>query len=260
MTEEKTTLPPAKLGKALAKGFRAAYDSLGYVVSASFGTFLVCAGLLTLASLIARHIKSPVAMLLFVPALLAAWLAEVGMLYFARKSVYEGHAALSDTWEGIGKLIRPAIGLFVADLAITVVLAGDAMFFMEMSHARNRNLFTAVAIFFTYLTIVWLLMWLYHLPLLVAQLHMESGPRVTVILRKGFLLMADNTSFTVWFFVAIIAFTVLCALPGLLGMAVLFPGAVAFLLTCVLRELLIKYGVVEQEPEAVEDKPWRLDS
>lgn len=259
MTEEKTNLPPARLGKALAKGFRAAYDSLGYVVGASFATFLVTACLLTLGSVAARHIKSPFAMLLIVPALFAAWLGEVGILYFARKIVYEGHATISDTWEGIGRLLRPASALFVTDLIITCVLAGDAVFFMLAFKARGGAGLAALAAFSSYIALAWLIVGLYHLPLLIAQLDMESGPRVKVILYKSLLLAAGNPGFTVGFFVVIIAFTALCVLPAFLGMAIVFPGAVAFLLTCVLRELLIKYGVVEQEPEVVEDKPWKVD-
>lgn len=258
MSEEKTTLPPARLGKALGQGFRAAYDSLGYVVAASFGTFLICACLLTLAGLSARHIKGPAGMLLIVPAMLAAWLCEVGILYFARKSLYEGHAMLSDTWEGIGKLLGPAIALFAADLAITAVLLGDAYFFLLAFRASGGAGLAALGVFFAYLSLVWVMMGLYHLPVLVAQLEMESGPRVKVVLYKSLLLAMGNPGFTLGFFVAIIAFAALCALPGLLGMAILFPGAAAFLLTSALRELFIKYGVVEAEPDTVEDKPWRL--
>jgi len=78
MNEQTTALPPARLGRALAKGFRAAYDSLGYVVGASFATFVACALLLSLASLAVRHSKSPVALLLILPTLLVAWLAGIG--------------------------------------------------------------------------------------------------------------------------------------------------------------------------------------
>lgn len=258
MTDEKISLPPARLGKALGRGFRAAYDSLGYVVAASFGTFLISACLLTLAALAARHMKNPLAMLLILPAMLAAWLCEVGILYFARKSIYDGHAMLSDTWEGIGRLLRPAIALFFADLAITAVLLGDAVFFLLAFKASGGAGLAALGVFFAYLSLLWMMMGLYHLPVLVAQLEMESGPGVKVVLYKSMLLAMGNPGFTLGFFVVIIAFVALCALPALLGMAILFPGAAGFLLTSALREMFIKYGVVEQEPEDVEDKPWKL--
>lgn len=258
MTEEQTTLPPARLGRALAKGFRAAYDSLGYVVCASFVTFVACALLLTLASFVARHTKSPAALLLILPALLVAWLAEVGMLYFAKKMIYEGHATISDTWEGIGKLLGPAIALFVTDLAITAVLVGDAVFFFSAFASKGGAILAGFGVFFGYLSLLWLMMALYHLPVLVAQLEMESGPKVLVVLRKSLLLALGNFGFTVGFFVVIIGFTAICVLPALLGMAVLLPAAAAFLLTSALRELFIKYGVVEEPPEVAEDKPWKL--
>lgn len=258
MTEENTTLPPARLGRALAKGFRAAYDALGYVVAASFATFIVCGSLLAAASLLAKHTKSPAALLMLLPAMLVAWLAQVGMLCFARNVVYDGHATISDTWEGIGKLFWPAVTLFVVDLAITAVLFGDAAFFLAAFKARGSGMLAALGVLFVYLSLVWVMMAIYHLPVLVAQLEMESGPRVKVVLRKSMLLAMGNPGFTLGFFVVIIAFTAICALPALLGMAILFPGTAAFLLTTALRELFIKYGVVEPPPEVVEDKPWKL--
>lgn len=258
MTEEQTTLPPARLGRALAKGFRAAYDALGYVVAGSFVTFIICAILLTLGGLAARHINSPLGILVILPAVFAAWLAEIGMLYFAHKVIYDGHAMISDTWEGIGRLLRPAIALFVVDLAITVLLLGDAAFFLIAFKTRGGAGFAALGALFGYTSLMWLMMSIYHLPVLVAQLEMESGPRVKAVLYKSLLLAMGNPGFTLGFFVVIIAFTALCALPALLGMAVLFLGTVAFLLTSALHELFVKYGVVESEPDAIEDKPWKL--
>lgn len=259
MTDEQTTLPPARLGKALARGFRASYDNLGYVVGASFANFLVCAVLLTIGGFTARQIHSPLGILVLVPAMLAAWIAQVGMLRFARKVLYEGHATISDTWEGIGRWIGPAIALFFADLVITAVLVGDAAFFLMAFKARGGAGLAALGVLFGYGSLIWLMMAVYHLPMLVAQLEMDSGPGVKVVLRKSLLLAMGNPGFTLGFFVVIIGFTALCALPAMLGMAILFPGAAAFLLTSALRELFIKYGVVEAEPDVIEDKPWRLD-
>jgi hypothetical protein len=181
------------------------------------------------------------------------------MLYFARKVMYEGHATITDTWEGIGKLFGPAIALFFADLVITAVLFGDAAFFLIAFKSRGGVLLAGLGILFGYLSLVWMMMALYHLPVLVAQLEMESGPRVKVVLRKSLLLAMGNPGFTLGFFVVMIAFTALCALPALLGFAILLPGAAAFLLTSALRELFIKYGVVEEQAEDVEEKPWKLD-
>jgi hypothetical protein len=94
---------------------------------------------------------------------------------------------------------------------------------------------------------------IYQLPLLVVQLSTESGMGVGVILRKSFLLMADNPGFTLGLFLVIIAFAVLCAIPMFVGFAVLFFGASAFLVTHALRELFIRYGIIEAEPEAADE-------
>jgi len=262
MTDEQTPSKPASLNKALKLGFRAAYDSLGYVVAASFAAFLITAIVLTLMGLLSANVKQlhPAGMLLGLPALLAAWLGAVGIFYYAKKAIYHEAPAPADTLEGIRKLAGPAIALFVVDGLVSALLLGDLVFFLLAFRANGGLAFAALGIISAYIALMWFLMSLYHLPLLVAQLTMDSGPKVLVILRKSFLIAADNPGFTVGLFVAIIAFAVLCALPAMIGIALLFPGAAAFVLTCSLRELFIKYGIVEEEPEIVEDKPWKLPS
>lgn len=260
MSDPETTRKPASLNKALKLGFRGAYDSLGYVVGASFVAFIGSAVVLTVMALIAGRVKGagPVGLLLIVPGLLVAWLCAVGIFYYVRKAIYHEHPAPADTLEGIRRLAAPVLALFVVDLLVTTLLIGDLAFFVLAFRAKGGAAFAALGIISAYIALMWLLMSVYHLPLLVAQLEMESGPRLGKILYKSFLLAADNPGFTVGLFVVIIAFATLCALPAMLGMALLFPGVAAFLLTCSLRELFIRYGVVEEEPEIVEDKPWKL--
>lgn len=229
-------------------------------------------------------IKGIAAAALALPALLAGWLCAVGVFYYANRSVFHYQASLSDTWHGVRRLLAPALGLFIIDAVITTVLMGDLLLFRQMlagiadqiaalqkvggltsaqelqiqSLGRTHLLLMAVTIVFGYITAAWGMIMMYHLPLLTAQLDMESGPRPKVILRKSVLLAVDNPVFTVALFLVIIAFAVLCALPAFIGMVVLFLGAIAFLLTHALRELFIKYEIVEEEPETVDDKPWHL--
>ena len=260
MTDQQTTRKPASLNKALRLGFRASYDSLGYVVGASFAAFVLSALVFTLMAYISRQAgaRGVLGLLLIVPGMLVAWLAAVGIFYYARKVIYHEHPTVSDTLQGIKLLAGPAITLFVVDLLISTVVLGDVTFFALAFRAKGGIVLAALAIVSAYVSLMWLMMSLYHLPILVAQLTRESGPRLKVVLSKSFLLAADNPGFTVGLFVAIIAFAILCALPALLGMALLFTGAAAFLLTSALRELFIRYGMVEEEPEIVEDKPWKL--
>ncbi len=247
---------PASLGRALSRGFRAAYDHLGYVVFVTFVSFVLTAGLFSAAVAGANAIGRAggmVKMLFFIPAALAAWLLATGVFYFANKSVYHEYPTLADTWRGIGELLWPALALFFTDLLVTAVLVGDAIFFLGV---RGGPVFLALGILSGYITLVWLMMLMYQLPLLPAQAKMESGPKPLVIVRKSFLLVADNPGFTVGLFLVIIALAVVCAVPGFVGMAVFFMGATAFVLTHALRELFIKYGIVEDEPDVVEDHGW----
>lgn len=257
MSDEQQSVRPASLGRALRKGFREAYDHLGYVVAVSFLTFIVTSLVFSLSWAVYRLTQSAALLLLFIPAAFVVWLCAVGIFYYANKAVFGEHPAVRDTWHGIRILIVPAIPLFLVDLVITAILLGDAFFFFRMAAARGTLAFSMAGVFFASIAFIWLMMLQYHLPLLAAQLNMESGPRVGVILRKSFLLLADNLFFTLGLFVVIIAFAALCALPKYIGTVVLYPGAVAFLLTHALRELFIKYGIVEEEPEVVEDK-WSL--
>lgn len=260
MSEQQTSRQPASLIKALKRGFGSAWDSLGYVVGASLATFLVGAIVLTLMGLLSANVKQlhPAGMLLGLPALLAWWLCEVGIFYYSKKSFYYEHPAPGDTWVGICRLFWPAVKLFVVDAIISTVLVGDVLFFASAFKAKGSFAFAVLGMVSAYVAFMWLLMGLYHLALLVAQLDTESGPRVWVVLRKSFLLAADNPGFTVGLFVAIIAIGALCVF-SVLGAVLLLPGVVAFLLTSSLRELYVKYGVIEEEPEIVEDKPWRLN-
>jgi hypothetical protein len=245
---------PARLGWALKRGFRAAYDHLGYVVLVSFVSVLGTVALLGLGWRAAVELRpGMLGAVFFLPAMLFGWLCAVGVFHYADKAVYHEHPTLADTWRGVGRLIVPALGLFVVDLVVMAVLLGDAAFFASM---KSKAVGTVVAVVCLYLAAAWLMAALYHLPLLSAQLRMESGPRPFVIIRKSFLLALGSPGFTVGLAFAIIALAVLCALPAGLGTAMLFAGTAAFLLTHALRELFVRYGVIEEELEVVEDKGW----
>lgn len=258
MSEKHTYPAQASLSRALKRGTGAAWECLGYVVGVSFAAFLLCAIVLTTTGLIAPHITTGLpSLFLVLPCVLAAWLCAVGVFSYAKKMLYHEQPTPLDTWKGIRKLAGPAIALFTLDLLVSVVLFGDIIFFVLAFKAKGGVTFAALGIISAYITLMWLLMSLYHLPLLVAQLDTESGPRVWMIIKKSFLLAADNPGFTLGLFVVIIAFGALCVIT-VLGIALLFLGVTAFLLTSSLRDLYIKYGIITEEPEVVEDKPWRL--
>ncbi len=261
MRNDRGTSRRARLPRALRRGLRDAYDHLGYVVVVTFIAFLCTVLLSGAAGLLWKSAGGSlgiVGAVLLLPAALGAYLCAVGVFYYANKAVFFEHPSAADTWKGIRLLLGPATALFAVDFLIGVVVVGDTLFFGRMFGESRNPVCAVIGILCFYVTLAWLMMALYHLPLLAAQLKMESGTKPGVILRKSYLLAADNPGFTACLFIVIIALAVLCVLPGLIGMAVLFLGAAAFLLTHALRELFIKYEMIEDEPETVEDSGWAL--
>lgn len=260
MNDQETKRLPASLNRALKQGFRGAYDSLGYVVGASFAVFLTSAVVFAFVMRAALSVVSGAVGLLFMlPILFVGWIGTVGIFYYVKNAIFHENPVPLDTLAGIRKLLRPAIALFVADLLITTLLIGNVVFFALAFRANGGVLIAALGIVSAYIGLMWLLMGMYHLPVMMLQMDMEAEPTLRKVIYKSFLLAADNPAFTVGLFVVIIAFTMLCALPGMLGVALLLPGTVAFLLIYSLRELYIKYGIIEPEPEVIEDKPWTLN-
>lgn len=245
----------ASLGRALRKGLREAYDRLGFVIAASFAAFAGTAGVAALGVRIidATQPGMYIGAALLLPAAFFYFLCMVGTVYFADKAVYHERPSPADTWAGVKALLAPAAEIFAIDVLVTGILLGDAVFFLSL---KSSGLGLIMAVVCVYGAGLWTAAGVYHLPLLPAQLRMESGPRPTVIIKKAFLLALGSPGFTLGLFVAIIAFAVLCAIPAGLGMATLFPGAAAFLLTHGLRELFVRYGIVEEEPETAEDPGW----
>ncbi len=263
MSDNSASGHSANIVKAIRNGFVAAFDHLGFVFISTFATFLLAVGVfaLSLFAVYKLGLRIP-AYLIYIPSIAVAWLMAVGVFYYANKAVFAIDAAASDLLEGIKKLFIPAILLLLLDGFITVVVfsdkLADAQYFWRNVAGLPGALLPVINMLALFFKILWLMMLLYHLPLLPAQLNMKSGPNPLVILKKSYLLMADNPGFTVVLFVVIIAFAVICALPMRVGFATVFLGAAAFILTHALRELFIKYGVVEEEKEVVEELPWRL--
>ncbi|MCX6345105.1 MAG: hypothetical protein NT018_08520 [Armatimonadetes bacterium] len=256
MSNEEAADRKISLARALKNGFLSAYDHLGYVVCAS----LICSALslavygLTVMSTGFLHGASR--LLVFIPALLVAFICAAGVFYYANMAAFEKRPAVIDTLMGARKLLVPAIELFFVDGFITAVLLVSSAFFV--SRMGTGSLYLAAALLSAYLLLIWLIVAMYHLPLLAAQLDMESGPKPLVIMRKSFLLTIDNLCFTVCLFVVIIAIVMLCALPRFIGILAIFLGVISFVLNHALKELFKKYGILQPEAEPVKDEAWRL--
>lgn len=259
MSNEQTTRPPAKLGRALKNGFVGIYDHLAYVVLATIAWFMISSTIYAAMAYLARLPKGVPSIMRFViltPAVLVAYVCAVGVFYYAYKAASHDHPVVADTLVGIKKLFVPAVKLFVIDGAITCLLVLDCAFFVSM--ISKGGVYLVMAVVSAYMLLLWGVLSLYHLPLLVAQVGLESGPKPGVIFKKSFLLALDNPSFTLGLFAVIIAVTVLCVVPKLVGVAVVYLGVVSFILVHALRELFAKYGIVEIESEPAEDDHWTL--
>ncbi len=245
----------AAIGRALKKGIRDAYDHLGLVILASLATLAGTAALTALGLRLMREARPGTFLgaALLTPAALYCYLCHAGAVYLAHRAIYHNQLSPEGTWKEMRTLLLAAAQLFVVDLAAMGVLLGDSIFFLSLKPGPAGAVPAVACI---YAAGIWAAAAVYHLPLLVAQLRMESGPRPLVVIKKSFLLALGCPGFTLGLFVAIISLAVLCAIPAGLGMATLFPGAAAFLLTHGLRELFVRYGIVEEEPDVVEDRGW----
>jgi len=231
---------------AVRRGFRAAYDSLGLVVASSLAIFCLAVGIERAVNGLGGIIGLAVGAV----GLCVAYVFASALTLHAHRMASHDYPCVGDIPGEVTRVALPALKLLLIDLVISVVVLGDTLFVFRIA----RGALGVIGLgFFLCASVLWLMMSVYHLPLLAAQFQMESGPRPFVVLRKSFLLTVDNPGFTLVVLVVIIALGAVCAVPAMVGWAIFFPGAAAFLAVAALRELFVKYGVVESEPEHIDD-------
>ncbi len=240
--------------KAALGGLREGYFNLGFVLFGSAMTTLITFGLAWIISAICRPF-APWQLVFYIIPAMAGWICSVGIYDYAYKAVTHEHPVVMDAITAIRELIRPALLLFALDLFITLVIISDFVYCAYWAMSTGQLLQTALAVFCFYLIIIWVMMTLYHLPLLV-----DGGKESTVpgILKRSFILTFGNPVFTLMLFLVIIAFTVICALPVFAGWVALLVGGCAFFCCSALKELFISYGLTPDDPTEPEDKGWRV--
>jgi len=251
--EREGPVRPASLGNALKRGLGDLYDRLGMSMAGSFIWFLSTSAPIAAGLELARRNVFASVPLSAAAAFLLGMPITAGCYEMARRIVTRDDPSLGDLKKGFCELYWPSLKLTLFDLIITGVLLADAAFFLgRMGPLKyvNTGLTLAVGTLFIYALLAWLMSALYHMPLLVWQ---RTG--TLVILKRGFLLAMDNPGFTMGLLFGMMLLTILCVLTAV-GMAVLFLGAAAILTTNCLRELFIKYGIIEEPPEVVEDRGW----
>lgn len=259
--EEQVDLSPTRFGKAVKKGFSDSYDRLGPMIAASLIWTVAVAVPLSIGWEIQRRTAASGLWFILaglVAAILVGTPVLAGIFRMAYKIAYHGDPGLGDIWSGARELLRPSLGLALINIGVITMLVVDAIFFMGLFGPFKGSLISSlVGILFLYLLAAWMMTALYHLPVLVAQRPMGQREGAVAAIRKSLLLAAHNPGFTFGFFVVILGFGILCA-ASVFGMLILFAGTVSVLLTHALRELYIRYKVVEDKPEIVEDKGWEL--
>jgi hypothetical protein len=258
-SEEQPALPAGRLGRALKKGITDAYDHLGLVIASSF----IWSAAVLIPAAVGTEVQRRV-------AAGGVWFAAAGVAFavvvgapllagvfrMAYRIAYRDDPSLADLLAGFRELLGSSCALAAVNLVIVGVLAADAAFFFGVFGPLRPNwLFFGLGTLCLYALLGWLMAALYQLPVLAAQRPMGQRQGWLPAVKKSFLLAAGNPLFTIGLFVVTLGFGILCAL-SVIGMLALYVGAVSVLLTHALRELYIRYGVVEEPPEAVEDRGW----
>lgn len=261
MDKEQPEFLTARLGKAIKKGFSDAYDRFGLVIAASLIWVAFAAVPLSIGWEIQRRLPASgisFALAGIIAAMIISAPALAGIFRMAYKTAYHDDPGLGDIYSGARELLLPAIGLAVINVFAVVLLLIDAMFFMGLFGPLRGNWFYfGIGVFFLYLLAAWLVTAVYHLPALAAQRPLGQRTGAIAAVKKSLILAAHNPGFTIGLFIVILGFGILCAV-SVFGMLILFAGTVSMVLTHAVRELYIRYRVVEDTPEVVEDKGWNV--
>jgi uncharacterized membrane protein YesL len=254
--------PPARLGRALRAGARAAWDRLGLVMALSLTFALLLCIPMTVAGLLAA-LPAPArnGLVLAVAALTLS--APMAGAYFVAHliSTYE-EVSYADMWRGAKRMFGPATRLGLIQCGVLSVLAVNLWFYVSIGHLLGG----VAALLCLYALLAWGMMAVYHFPLLVAQetgLFDEPGRQARrgalAVLRRAFFLAFGSPFFSAGLLAIVLAFSALVAATVAL-IPLLWLGVVAMLTTQATHALLIQYGVLPApaQEEVVPDEKFRI--
>jgi hypothetical protein len=246
------SLPPARLGRALRRGVREAWDRLGSVLGVSLTWMLLLTVPLTVGRALPPAwpgiVRTGIIVLMMALTLSAP---AAGAFTVAHLACAHEEVSYMDFWRGAGRLFGPATRLGLFHTAVRSVFAVNLWFYASI----GQGIGIAATLVCLYALLFWEMMAIYHFPLLVAQeagLFDEPGRRakrgVLALLRRAFYLALGDSLYTVGLLAAVLTVTVLYALTAVLP-ALLWLGTVAFLTTQATRALLVRYGVLPPPTE-----------
>jgi hypothetical protein len=186
---------------------------------------------------------------MFAAALIGPLLAGTARL--VRAIVAREDPAIGDLFREARRHARHGAHLSSLQAGGTLLLGVDLLFF---ANAAGPIRWLAVPVF--YLGLFWMLMLPYQWPLAA-----EVGGAPLVVIRKSALLVLDNLPFASGVALLSLLFTLLCA-ASTVGLALLWPGVLAFYHTIATRALLRRYALLPPEPDPAEASAdgdtWRL--
>lgn len=186
--------PPPSAGRSIRLAFSAIYDYAGSAIAASLLAFVAfftaCSLLFQGWILVGRGPRFSGfiligLVLLAAPSILGPLLA--GLFTLARGMFLHDDPHLFDIGRGLRRLARQAWGLAYLQTLVNTILVSDVLWLL----ARPETFLKVFGIVVAYALLFWSMMMTYQWPLLV-----EQEARLSVILRRSFLLSAANPFYT----------------------------------------------------------------
>ena len=239
-----------RLARALKRGVRAAYDYLGTVIVSSavwIGlAVLLGTGGSSLGALATEGRGSAAALFASLGGVAAAGIGTgpltAALFHHTRRLFLHEDPYWWELATAVGKLWRRGLTLAAVQIAVSLVLLVDGVFFL----AQAAPLLRLCGAVFIYPLLFWwgacLLQW---------PLSVESPEdRLWQVIKKSFLLFLDNLIYMCLFSGAIMLLTFVCVQTtiGRFVLTLAWAGTLAFLQTAAFRELLPKYGLLTAVP------------
>ena len=162
--------------------------------------------------------------------------AAAGLHYFTRHIVKDEILHFSFFWEGLRMFWRKATYIFLISLGVAGILLVNMGFYFD--RGQDNVIFTGVAVFIGWVTVVWLIMQPYMLPMLIEQ----EDKRILIVLRNSLLLALDNIILSVF---ALFAFVLFALVPMFFGFPLIIAtfggGLVAMMSQRMTLQLVPKY-------------------
>jgi len=242
----------------LKKWIIVSYDRLGLVMICSAAWFVAAAVVYIGNGLLLRGHQLLLGLSLFALIVLALSPITAATCLVAKKILDRESVSAKDFVSGLRELAVSAWALGLVQGLVTFVLMVSIWFYMvflpavPIVHSQGAHVVVLMlGMVSVWVSLFWGGMMIYHFPLLV-----EQRPGTLMILKRGYLLTADNVGFTVGIFFVIILLTCLCLLSRFL-FPLVYLGMLIILETLALRTLLLKYEAIAPEPTpGVDDDPW----